>query len=286
MLFKSKKMKVGLIAHHNPMRFLDSSGFGDFSSLDAKISVWFENRALRKVDQVSAPSEYMGEWFQKTYHFSGPVEIIPNLVDLSELQDLQAHNLHKQFELPPSAIMIGIPSGEMPIKGTKYIPELLSKISSQIEQSIGVFIGGLIHSDLKTALNDLPPSIKVFLPGNLARLDYLSYMKACSFGIFPATMDNYSMALIEAGALGVPMLAFNAGGNQDIIQNDQNGYLIEAFDVDKMALKAIDWIRDPDALLKLRANTQMFAQGAMNPDRILERYIDYFFPDLDNSTRD
>ena len=48
--------------------------------------------ALRHVDRVVAPSRYMAEMFRATYAHSGPIEVIPNLIALEDLDAIPAND--------------------------------------------------------------------------------------------------------------------------------------------------------------------------------------------------
>lgn len=277
MVQKKRGMRFGLIAHHNPMRFVGEPLIGDFSVLDAQIAVWFENRGLRKVDRVSAPSHHMQEWFERTYKFDGEVTVIPNLADMDDVRKITANDIRSELGLPPDSILIGIPAADVQIKGTVFIYEIIERMAERYKQPFGVMIaGGKVHADLVAQLEDVPEHVKLYLPGKLMRETYLGIFKSCSFGVFPSVRDNYSMALIEASAMGIPMLAFDAGGNADILRNGENGYLIEAFDVPAMTEKALAWMRDANALVALRKRTLVYADRAFDPEMVVQQYIDYF----------
>lgn len=277
MVQKKRGMKFGLIAHHNPMRFVGEPLIGDFSALDARITVWFENRGLRKVDRVSAPSHHMQEWFERTYKFDGEVTVIPNLADMDDVRKITANDIRSELGLPLDTILVGIPAADVQIKGTVFIYEIIERMAERYKEPFGVMIaGGKVHVDLAAQLEDVPEHVKLYIPGKLARETYLGIFKSCSFGIFPSVRDNYSMALIEASAMGIPMLAFDAGGNVDILQSGENGYLIDAFDVPAMAEKALEWMQDANALAALRKRTLAYADRAFDPEMVVQQYIDYF----------
>jgi len=56
--------------------------------------------------------------------------------------------------------------------------------------------------------------------------DTASYYKKFDIFILPSKREAHSVALLEAGANGIPALAFNVGGNSEIIVNGKTGYII------------------------------------------------------------
>ena len=78
---KGKKgAKLVEIEHHNPSRFANTLLYQrQTHSLDIKMAGWLQQRALRKVDTVICPSQYMQRVFQHTRQFSGTIRHIPNM---------------------------------------------------------------------------------------------------------------------------------------------------------------------------------------------------------------
>ena len=63
-----------------------------------------------------------------------------------------------------------------------------------------------------------------------------------SFDVFvaPSREENLANTVLEAMSAGVPCLAFDVGGMRDVICPDDNGYLIQPFDVLGLANSIID----------------------------------------------
>lgn len=68
-----------------------------------------------------------------------------------------------------------------------------------------------------------------YLPG--AVLNIYQYYKAFDIFVLPSIREACSVALLEAGANGIPAIAFNVGGNAEIIQNGATGYIIANNDI-------------------------------------------------------
>jgi len=73
----------------------------------------------------------------------------------------------------------------------------------------------------------------------------LAYAAADVF-VLPSRQENLANTVVEALACGTPCVAFKVGGNRDMIESHQNGYLASAFDVEDLA-KGIYWVlEDPE----------------------------------------
>jgi len=73
-------------------------------------------------------------------------------------------------------------------------------------------------------------------------------------GIFvnPALTEPFGLTLIEAAASGLPILATSDGGPRDIIDNCQNGQLIDPLDISALSSKLESALSDPDQLASWR----------------------------------
>lgn len=76
-----------------------------------------------------------------------------------------------------------------------------------------------------------------YLPGAVLNID--QYYKAFDVFVLPSIREACSVALLEAGASGIPAIAFNVGGNSEIIQNGTTGYIIANKDIALLTRKII-----------------------------------------------
>lgn len=63
--------------------------------------------------------------------------------------------------------------------------------------------------------------------------------------------ENYSMSLLEAGALGKAVVASKIGGNPEIIKDGQTGLLVKPGDADDLAAKIDALYNNPDLIKQL-----------------------------------
>ncbi|MBP6041408.1 glycosyltransferase family 4 protein [Candidatus Saccharibacteria bacterium] len=57
--------------------------------------------------------------------------------------------------------------------------------------------------------------------------DTLEQVAACDIFVHPSHMEGFSISLLEAAKLGLPIIACNVGGNPELISNDKTGILVE-----------------------------------------------------------
>ena len=85
---------------------------------------------------------------------------------------------------------------------------------------------------------------------------YIYRLAALSHGVFvnPALTEPFGLTLIEAAASGLPIVATEDGGPQDITRNCENGLLIDPLDSPGIAAAILNVLENPQDWQRLAAN--------------------------------
>ncbi len=96
--------------------------------------------------------------------------------------------------------------------------------------------------------------------GYLKKKEINKLLSKSSFYIMTSYTESFGIVLIEAMAYGIPCLSFtSAEGANDLIKNDENGYLIENRDFDAMVEKMQDLATDKKKRVRLGKNAREFS---------------------------
>ena len=88
---------------------------------------------------------------------------------------------------------------------------------------------------------------RVRLLGQRPRSETLANLAAGDLFVWPAFREAFGMAILEAQALGLPVLAGKTGGVGDIVRDGETGWLVSPIDVDSLVnglCVALDRITD------------------------------------------
>jgi glycosyltransferase involved in cell wall biosynthesis len=270
---KKGRAKIVLVSHHNPARFVGRY-FEQFSTLDVKWAIGLEQKVLKRTDVVVCPSRYMSDWFEKTYDFSGPIKVIPNLLDKRLLDSIEPYDLRSQLGLDPAEIIVYMPSAGSRLKGSGHLFTILKGLLSITQQSFGVYIPGALPPEITAQINSIDPRIRLCFAGQMPYGEHIANMKSCSFGISPSLIENYSMAILEAVHCGVPMIAFETGGNADIIRNEENGHLFAETDDLENLIQFASSLFDKANLADLKERAAMYSAENLSSQTAFEQYLD------------
>lgn len=132
-----------------------------------------------------------------------------------------------------------------PVKGLDYAVEILNKLKA--DDTIAVFFGEIRNREALAGLHF--PHIHIGTVSDAAILREL-YARA-TVVISTSLYETLPGTLIEGQAAGCTPVAFDSGGQRDIIEDGKTGYLIAPYDTDVFAhtlMKAITVPFDPDTL--------------------------------------
>ena len=268
---KPAHCKTILVSHHNPARFLNNPLWRLHSKLDCRLTIMCEHRVLRNVDTVVCPSQYMKDMFVKTYSYRGPVMVIPNLVDVELMASIPTRDLRRELNLPDDSLMVYIPSAGNIYKGSRYVCEIIRRLSSHTSKDIGFYLSGSLTPELSYELRFSPQNAKIYAPGHVSYVDNMAILKGCSFGVSPTLIESFSMTLLEAFYCGVPMVTFNVGGNADVVCHGKTGFLVPYLDLECL-MRAAYRLMEGTYRESIRREIGSHAHEAFNTDSAAEQF--------------
>jgi glycosyltransferase involved in cell wall biosynthesis len=100
----------------------------------------------------------------------------------------------------------------------------------------------------------------VRLLGSLERRGVLELFRAADAVLLSSAWENFPHALVEALAVGTPVLATNVGGIPEIVVDGENGLLVPAGDADSLAAAIRRFFREADLRARLSAAAEPSAK--------------------------
>ena len=90
--------------------------------------------------------------------------------------------------------------------------------------------------------------------------------------LFPSEEESFGLAALEAMACEVPVIASRSGGIQEVIKNNQGGFLCKIGDIEGMAKLAIKLGTFPELRKKIGKAGRNRADKKFSPEVILPQY--------------
>jgi len=218
--------------------------WGYFNKCKTACFILLERLTAKITDQIITLTEQ-----EKQDHLrfriapEGKFRVIHSGVDLAAFSDAvtKAPAMREKLGIPPKAIVVGTTGRLTPIKGHKYLLEAAALISRRNTDVFFVFLGdGELATELSQMASSLGIKNMIFLGW---RQDVPEVMSVFDIFVLPSLNEGMGKVLVEAMALGIPIVASDVGGIPDLVTHNQNGLLVPPADVEGL-IKSIDIFLD------------------------------------------
>jgi L-malate glycosyltransferase len=190
-------------------------------------------------DVVVANSRYTAEWFRAAAP-AARLEVVYNGVDLRRFDPGRVDRAGARAalgQIPPGRLMLGVVGQLSPWKGQECVIDALAALVRDGVDAHLLLIGAVKFREPATRLDneayvrrlheriasqDLSDRVSWLgerddIPELIAALDVL---------LLPSRQEPFGRALIEAMAMGVPVIATDVGGPREIVRDGQDGLLL------------------------------------------------------------
>ncbi|MBA65897.1 MAG: glycosyl transferase family 1 [Candidatus Marinimicrobia bacterium] len=192
-----------------------------------------------------APSSYIADIFLRNNY---KVQYIPNAIDLS------IYPLKKRKEIRPYLLWVrSFHKIYNPQMAIYVLAELLKKYPNAILTMIGPDKDGSLNTCHEIA-KSLNIDNQVRFTGYLKKLDWIKLSTNHDIFINTTHIDNMPISILEAMALGLPIVSTNVGGISSFLDHKRNAYLINDDDIGSMTKNIIKLIENPKIAYNMSIN--------------------------------
>lgn len=197
---------------------------------------------LGNADKVIVPSRYLESIFAK-YQIS--TQIVPNIISDSLKPD-------KKMSVDFPQIIIN--RNFEPIYNVESGLYAFAKIQINFPDAKLILIGdGSLRQKLETKVKDLYLQNVVFT-GQLQNHKVIQLLQSSDVMINPTNVDNMPISILEAMAVGLPIVSTNVGGVPFLLENEVDGILVAKNDHNALADATISILKSKELQTKLCDN--------------------------------
>lgn len=257
MYFADKEMRNKIVASEH-------ASYYAYNSVYKKMKEWLYPR----LNAISVPTTMDTEIYQKLGY---KATYIPHLTTYDKTTDNKLNSRR--------IINVGRLTSD---KQQLLLLDIWKKVNDQIprhEYKLQIIGSGEEESNLKKKIIDLNLNNVEMIPHTSNIADY--YKNAELFA-FTSKMEGFGMVLLEAMSYGVPCISFDCpSGPRDMIVHEDNGYLIECYDVDAYVNKVCEYICCSDEKKRAFSNKALQTIEQWNNADIIQKWIKLFDNCLD-----
>ena len=127
------------------------------------------------------------------------------------------------------------------------------------------------HLRVERMVKKLEISDCVFFLGNQEYVEDI--LPLADVFLLPSLHESFGLSLLEAMAVGVPVVATNVGGPKEVVVEGESGFLRDPEDVESMSEAATRILSDPDLARSMGEAGIRRAREEFHVDRIIPRYL-------------
>lgn len=227
----------------------------------------------RGADGFVAVSNGVADGLQKMGLDHKKIKVINNGTPIEKYQNLdpiQTEKLRDKFEIKENDFVIGCVSRR---KQQEQILQALAIVEFPVKM---IFVGIRKEVDFEKWLEKLPAKHQVFFEGEIGANEILNYYPLFDIKILASNMEGLSQSLLEAMALGIPVIATDAAGNPDLIKREVNGLLFQEGNISELANAISLLYQNPRLRNKLAAKGKHSALVDFSLENTVKAYEKYF----------
>jgi glycosyltransferase involved in cell wall biosynthesis len=184
------------------------------------------------------------------------------------------------LSLPNDAVVIGCVGRFVGLKNHALMIDSLPALLATTPQLRLVLIGGgELEAALREQVRSLGLTETVVFAGQ--RADVAGLLPALDIFAMPSLTEGLSIALLEACATGLAVVATRVGGNPEIVHHEQTGLLVPAADGPALREALDTLVRDSSRRERLGANAAAWVREHASMDALSNSY-DRFYRDALN----
>jgi glycosyltransferase involved in cell wall biosynthesis len=151
---------------------------------------------------------------------------VRSAVNVEAFQGACDHTRFRQsFGLDEGALVMGVAAQLIPRKGHRYLLEAMPGLLADFPSlQLLVFGRGPLQGDLNEQIEKLQLQDHVNMAG--FREDLPAILPCLDLLVHPALMEGLGIALLQAASSGLPIVAVNAGGMPEAVEDGVNGRLV------------------------------------------------------------
>jgi glycosyltransferase involved in cell wall biosynthesis len=221
----------------------------------------FSRRQCNAMDTVVVPSSAMEERLRR-YGVTVPMEVLPTGIRLDRFASCDGRRFRAQQGIDPGRPVLVYVGRVAHEKNIGFLVEVVARLRPRVPDILLLVAGeGPALEHLRQRVRRMGLEGHVRFVGYLSRQGELGdcYCAGDAF-VFASRTETQGLVILEAMALGVPVVSTAVMGTRDVVREGQ-GALVAEDDPGHFAARVRELLGDPDLRARLGAAGRAYAAG-------------------------
>lgn len=233
---------------------------------------WLQRLGWSSADRVLAVSSRLAERMARETQFPlDKIQTIRNGVDLSRFGVASRDEARRTLGLAPDTLVIGTAGRLVPVKDHRNLLEAIARLRTRGLNVHLLLAGeGPLRSDLEQTVAALGLQTDVRFLGHCPQIERV--FAALDIFALSSSSEGLSNTILEAMASGLPVVATNVGGADELVDEGRTGLLVPARSPDALAAALARLATDAPLRLAMGAAARRRSEADFDLPAVVRRY--------------
>lgn len=229
--------------------------------------------SIEASDGVTAVSRYLRDLTKKEFGLANNIQCIYNFVNTRKFDPQNPSCEKEKFASKGEKILLHM-SNFRPLKRVEDVIKIFALIRKQIPCKLLLIGDGPSLSDALILVNKLKLESDTIFLGQQEWVENLLCL--ADLLLLPSDTESFGLAALEALSSGVPVIGTNLGGLPEVVEDGNCGYLLPLGDIEGMAKKSLELLRNPDQIKQFKTNARQRAVKLFDSQLIIPQYENFY----------
>jgi glycosyltransferase involved in cell wall biosynthesis len=204
------------------------------------------------------------------------IAVICNGVDTARYQrPIDRARVRRELELPEDAWLMALVGTMKPQKGHRLLIEALRTVAPRFPDLHVLFVGdGEARAELEAQASASGVAERIHFLGS--RGDVPDLLSACDSFVLPSLWEGLPMALIEAMASGLPVIASDVSGTKQVMIDGDTGLLVPPGDPGALGQAIVALLSDPARARAMGVAARRRVEVAFSAKKQAEEHMELY----------
>lgn len=162
-------------------------------------------------------------------------------------------------------------------KGCELLFKAIETLHKKDERVKLLLVGGRIDdTDAISAEAEKTLANSEFIIECGAQKDVRPFLKAASFLVLPSFREGFGQVLIEANSMGIPVIASDIIGCNNVVKEGVNGYLCEPRSLESLQEKLEQMVYDTEQYNRIKNGCRAYCIDNYDRKKVSKAYVEYY----------
>jgi len=230
--------------------------------------------SIEQSDGVTAISKYLKQKTIEEFDIKRNIEVVHNFVNCDLYKrDAKAAERRLEYARDDERVLVHL-SNFRAVKRVTDVIEIFDRVQKKIPSKLLMMGDGPERSKAEWLAAKKKISDRVIFLGKQDRIQ--EKLAVADMMLMPSELESFGLAALEAMACEVVPVATSVGGVPEVITHEEDGFLAEVGEVEKMAEFAIRVLGDDAKLREMGKLARYNAQARFCASKIIPQYEEFY----------